>query len=123
MNLWELAVLAFVAMVLADIISVGQTQAEARGRANLAGILDTVGYFAGLVTTFLAIDSLNGNDMTKKIAIIGAVSVANYLGSWMGVKIGEKYIKVQAPEAEIVVTEKPQPAVRRPGLIKKTKQG
>lgn len=97
MHIVELCILAFIAMVLQDILGVAQTQANARDRAQLSGFLDMVSWLVALYTTFISLDALNGHDLVLKISVIVSVSVANYVGSVLGVKLGQKYIKAVAP--------------------------
>ena len=88
-----ICVIAFVAMVASNILSTALTQASARNRANLSGILDTLCWGVSLTTTFISLDALNGNNLALKAAVILSVSAANYIGSVLGVKVGQKYIK------------------------------
>lgn len=94
---WTLIVLAFVAMVTEDILAAIMTQATARNRANLAGIMDTLGWLAGILTTTWTVTALQGHDTPYKIAMVLSVSLANYVGSMAGVLIGKRYVKVRYP--------------------------
>ena len=87
-----IVVLAAVAMLIQDLIAVPLVQAEARNKAVLAGILDTVGWLVAITTTFISVDSLQGHDTRQKVAVIVAVSGANFLGTYMGTKIGARYV-------------------------------
>ena len=90
-----IAILAALAMVLQDVLAVGLVQAEARNRAVLAGILDTIGWLATITTLSISVTTLQGHSFTDKVIVIVFVSVANFLGSYLGVKIGKRYIKEQ----------------------------
>ncbi len=85
-------ILAAVAMLAQDIISVALVQAEARSRAHLSAVLDTVGWLVNVTTVSISVVTLAGHDTARKIAVILAVSAANYLGTYMGVRIGKRYV-------------------------------
>ena len=80
-------------MIVQDVPGVIMTQAAARDRANLTGLLDTLGWLAGIMTTSVSVTALRGHNWPFKIAVIAAVSVANYVGSVTGVLIGKKFVK------------------------------
>jgi asparagine N-glycosylation enzyme membrane subunit Stt3 len=92
--------LAAIAMLVADVLSVLLVQAEARNRAILSGVLDTLGWGAGMVVTFSTIDALNGRDRPLMFGVIAGVSLANFAGSWLGVRLGKRYVK-EDPTAEL----------------------
>lgn len=83
-------------MLLQDIIAVPLTQAEARNRAHLAGVLDTVGWLVAITTTFLSVNTLSGHDTPRKIGVIVGVSGANYIGTVLGTRIGKRWVKDDA---------------------------
>jgi hypothetical protein len=85
--------LAALAMLLQDVISVPLVQAESRDRAHLAAILDTVGWLVAITTTSISVNTLAGHDVGRKVAVVVAVSAANYLGTYTGVRIGKRYVK------------------------------
>ena len=80
-------------MFLQDVVAVPLTQAEARNRAHLAGVLDTVGWLVAIATTFISVDTLQGHDMSRKVAVIVVVSAANYVGTVTGVHLGKRFVK------------------------------
>lgn len=90
MRLWKVALLAFVAMCAEDLLATAMVIEEAHYNALAAGILDVLGWAAGLICSALAIESIitNGWRTRKSITIILAVSVANFLGTFGGVGIG-----------------------------------
>ncbi len=88
-----IAILAALAMLLQDILAVGLVQAEARNRAALSGILDTVGWLATITTLSISVTTLQGHSFRDKVMVIVLVSSANFVGSYIGVKIGKKYIR------------------------------
>lgn len=97
---WTLIILAFVAMVCEDILGVIMTQAAARNRANLTGIMDTLGWFAGILTTTWTVTALQGHDSPYKVAMVLSVSAANYIGSASGVLIGKKAVRMRRDDGE-----------------------
>lgn len=92
--------LAALAMVLQDVLSVGLVQAEARNRAALAGTLDTLAWLAGITTLSISVTTLQGHSTSQKIIVVLAVSAANFIGSYLGVKIGKRYITEKIDETK-----------------------
>lgn len=93
MHIVLICTLAFLAMVMQDILSVAMTQANARNKASLSGVLDMVSWGVALFTTFISLDALDGSNLVLKISVIASVSAANYIGSVLGVRVGQKFIK------------------------------
>lgn len=93
MGLEWVLVLAGISMIFQDLIAVTMVQAESRNKAALSGVLDMAGWGLAITTNTIAISALQGHNTGLKIAVIAVVSVANFIGSYSGVKIGEKYIK------------------------------
>jgi choline-glycine betaine transporter len=96
MTSWEIVILAAASMVVSDVLSVVLVQAEARNKANLSGVMDTLGWGASIIVTFATLHALGGTDMALKVAVIVAVSAANYFGSWWGVVIGKRFVSETA---------------------------
>ncbi len=90
------AILAALAMLAQDIIAVPLTQAEARNRAHLAGILDTLGWLVAITTTFISVDALQGHNTAEKVWVIVLVSGANYIGTLIGTKVGARFVHEDA---------------------------
>ena len=86
-------IFAAISMLVADVLSVLLVQAEARNRAVLSGALDTVGWGAGIFVTLSTINSLNGHDKPLMYGVIAAVSIANFGGSYLGVRLGRRWVK------------------------------
>jgi len=91
-----IALLAGGAMFVQDLLSAPLSQAEARNRAHLAGILDTVGWLVAITTTFISVDVLQGHSLSAKIMVILLVSGANYFGTLLGTKLGKRYVREDA---------------------------
>ena len=90
MNLWKVALLAFVAMCIQDILGTGMVIFESRFNAPVAGLFDVSAWIAGLICAALALEEIikNGWRTKKSLTIIAAVSAANFLGTYAGVYIG-----------------------------------
>lgn len=84
---------AAVSMVVADVLSVLLVQAEARNRAVLSGVLDTVAWGAGIVVTLSTLNALNGHDLPLMFGVVTGVSIANFGGSYLGVRIGKRFVR------------------------------
>jgi len=87
--LWKVAVLAFVAMCLNDVFGTIMVVEESRLNAVSAGVFDVLGWVTGLVCAALALDSIirDGWRTRRSLVIIASVSVANFLGTLLGVHI------------------------------------
>lgn len=97
--------IAALAMFVQDLIAVPLTQAEARNRAWLAGVLDTVGWLVAITTTFVSVDTLQGHNMKAKVAVVLLVSAANLLGTVAGTKIGKRFVKDKTVEERLAALE------------------
>lgn len=101
-------ILAAIAMVIQDIFGVLMTQAEARNHPWLTGFFDSIGWIAAIWTTTISVTILQGHSLVEKGWVILAITIANFAGSWVGVKLGKKYVKVdlddfkQLPAQEII---------------------
>ena len=93
----EVAVIAALAMLAQDVLATLLVQAQARNKAHLAGILDVIAWILAITTTSISVTTLSGHNLTAKILVVGFVSVANYAGSVLGVKLGERYVHMTAP--------------------------
>ena len=89
----EILALSFFAMCAQDILAVSMVQAEARNKKALAGGLDVLAWLAAFLTLHNAQNAMNGHDLGLKVWIIVVVSAANFVGSYTGTLLGEKYIK------------------------------
>lgn len=88
-NLWKVALLAFIAMCVTDVMGTVMVVFESRLNAPMAGLFDVMGWVSGLVCSALAIEEIvkNGWRTRKSLTIIAAVSAANFLGTVLGVAI------------------------------------
>lgn len=96
MSPWFLPLLAYVAMVTQDVLGSVLVMAEADRRAHTAALCDTVQDAARLtgllVVTGTALDS---TDLPLKVAVIAATLAADYSGTWLGVRVGDRLIKAR----------------------------
>ena len=90
-----------------DIFGALLTQAQARNRAWLSGALDAMAWLVAIYTTSWSVTALQGHNAALKGAVLGAVTVANVVGSYSGTILGKRYVKVvladNAPAAVPVV--------------------
>lgn len=82
-------------MLASDIIGAIFTQAVAKDRGWLAGILDAVGWAVGITTTDLSLAALDGHDLARKAWVIGLVSAANVLGTKWGTDLGARIMRLK----------------------------
>lgn len=89
-HLGKVALLAFAAMSVQDLLGTGMVIMEARFNAPIAGLFDVTGWLAGLVCSALALEEIikNGWRTRKSLTIIAAVTAANFIGTYAGVAIG-----------------------------------
>ena len=88
-----IAVYAAAAMLLTDILAVLLVQAEARNRATLSAILDCLMWPASILVTTISVTALQGGHDSTRAAVIIAVELANFAGSYVAIGIGRRYIK------------------------------
>ncbi len=87
------ALAAAAAMLVNDVAAVLLVQAEARNRAGLSAIFDSVMWLAGISTTTISVTALQGHHLGAKALVIIAVTLANVAGCYTGVAIGRRLIK------------------------------
>ena len=88
-----IALWAALAMVAQDILAVCLVQAEARNRAGLAAGLDAAMWLASITTTSISVTALQSHHLGREATVIAAVTLANVVGSFTGVKIGKRLIR------------------------------
>jgi hypothetical protein len=81
------------AMLINDIAAVLLVQSEARNRAGLAAIFDSIMWIASISTTAISVTALQGHHLSVKVAVLGSVELANVAGCYIGVAIGKRLIK------------------------------
>jgi hypothetical protein len=81
------------AMVIQDVMGVLLVQSEARNRAGLAAIFDSIMWLASITTTTVSVTALQGHQLDAKAAILVAVELANVAGCYIGVAIGRRLIR------------------------------
>ncbi len=93
----QIALLAAFAMVFNDILGTLMVQAEARNRGWLAGIFDSLQWFATITTTTISVTALQSHSLHEKVLVIILVTAANLTASQVGVLIGKRLIKEAKP--------------------------
>lgn len=90
LRLWQLALLAFGTMCGQDVLATVMVIFESRLNAPVAGAFDVAGWLFGIVTTFVAVDSVlkEGWCSVRALTVVAAVSLANFAGTWLGVVVG-----------------------------------
>ncbi|MGH3402019.1 MAG: hypothetical protein ACRDRJ_05780 [Streptosporangiaceae bacterium] len=84
---------AALAMLVNDTAAVLLVQAEARNRAGLSAIFDSIMWLASIMTTTISVTALQGHHLGTKAAVLVAVELANVAGSYIGVAIGKRWIR------------------------------
>jgi CDP-diglyceride synthetase len=96
-----IAIYAALAMFVQDVLAVCLVQAEARNRASLAAGLDSAMWLASISTTTISVTALQGHHLDVKAVVVIAVTLANVVGSFVGVTIGKRFIR-QAPAPAVI---------------------
>ena len=92
-----LVVYAFFAMIAQDLLLTWMVQCEARNRWVLAGLLDCLGFLAQVATFGVSIDAIIKHGLTRETWIIlGALTVANFIGTGLGTLLGKRWIHAEA---------------------------
>jgi membrane protein YqaA with SNARE-associated domain len=89
----EIAVLAAVCMIFQDCLGVLMVQSEARNHGWLAGLCDSVQWLFAIATTAITVTALQGHSLHEKVLVIILVTMANLVGSQLGVLVGRRWIK------------------------------
>lgn len=89
MPLRRAAIASFIAMCVTDLIGTAMVIFESRYNIVASGLCDVFGYLAGLVCSVLALDSIlrDGWRNKRSLVIIGAVTLANFVGTAGGIVI------------------------------------
>ena len=87
------ALLAALAMIAQDLLLTWMTQSEARNRWVLAGLLDSAGFLAQIVTFGVSIDAIVTHGLNAStLVILAALTVANFVGTGLGTLLGSRWI-------------------------------
>ena len=89
------------AMLINDVTAVLLVQSEARNRAGLAAIFDSIMWLAAITTTTVSVTALQGHQLSTKASVLIAVELANVLGCYIGVAIGKRMIKERKTETYV----------------------
>lgn len=90
-----IAILAAVAMFAQDIIGTLLTMSEAKEKAALSGALDSVGWLVSIFTLTWSVTALQGHSLSEKVWVLALVTVANFTGSYVGVSLGKRFMKLK----------------------------
>lgn len=88
-----IALIAALAMVVQDILGTAMVMSESRNKANLAATLDALQWGVAIAVTAISVTALQSHSLYYKILVVTLVTLANYGGTYAGVRIGERYIK------------------------------
>jgi hypothetical protein len=80
-------------MFVQDVLGTVQTQAAARNKALLSAVMDSIVWLALISTTTISVDAILTGSWAAKISVVAAVTIANFTGTYAGVKLGERYVK------------------------------
>jgi len=80
-------------MLVNDVSAVLLVQSEARNRAGLAAIFDSIMWLASISTTTISVTALQGHHLGAKALVVICVTIANVAGCYAGVAIGRRFIK------------------------------
>lgn len=94
---WLLPLAAAAAMFAQDVLATVMVVAESRNRPHLAASMDTAGWLAQITTTTVSVDALLDGSWAMKVAVVLAVSAANYGGTYTGVRLGHRLMREAAP--------------------------
>ncbi len=102
MPTWQLALVASLAMLAQDLLLTTLTQAEARDRWVLAGVLDCGGFLAQVTTYGVSIDAIVTHGLgTRTLVVLAALTVANFIGTGLGTLLGSKWIHAASILGEV----------------------
>lgn len=88
-----IAFLAAISMIFQDILGVIMVQAEASNHGWIAGITDSIQWLFAIATTTFSVTALQGHSVKEKVFVIVGVTIANLIGSQLGVLIGKKIVR------------------------------
>ena len=87
------ALYAAVAMIGQDLVLTFMVQAQNRGRWVIAGLMDSIGFILQVVTYGVSIDAIVKHGLNAEtVRILVALTAANFIGTGLGTKLGDKWI-------------------------------
>lgn len=93
------ALMTFGCFVLANIFSTLMVQAEARNRAVLSGLFEGIFALFWIVAARYSIIALGYKRILDVALILAVLFAGNFVGAFLGVKVGERYITDEDDEA------------------------
>ena len=85
--------LAALSMFVQDLLCVVMVQAEARNKAVLAGVMDALAWPVGIFCTTVSVTALQSHQLGMITLVIIAVTLANFFGSYVAVRLGKRWVK------------------------------
>lgn len=89
----QIVFLAAGAMFAQNIITCVLQQARLEDKSTLAGALSALSWLVSIFTTSWSVSAINGHNLGLKLAVLGAVSFANFVGSFSGTKLSEVLLR------------------------------
>jgi len=86
------ALLTLACFLVSNIASTLMVQAESRNRAVMSGVFEALYALFWIVAAKYSVNTLNGHDTTNTIVELVALVAGNFLGAWVGVTIGKKFV-------------------------------
>ena len=87
------ALLAALAMLINDCLDVLMVDSEARNHPLLPGFIDTFKYYPFIAYTTISVSVLTAHNTREKVFVLVAVGLGSFIGRFIGVKLGKKFIK------------------------------
>lgn len=86
------ALIAAACMAGQDILATIMVMAEAANRGWLAGFMDLLAWYVGIVTTTVSVTTLSGHNTAEKALVLVLVGAANVLGTKLGQVTGSRLL-------------------------------
>lgn len=86
------SLLTFSCFLVSNIASTLMVQAESRNRAVIGGVFEALYALFWIVAAKYAVNTLNGHNTLFTIVELVALAGGNFLGAYLGVMIGKKFV-------------------------------
>ena len=86
-------VITFFSLIVANTCSALMVQAENRNRPHLAGIFEAGWGVLYFVAAKFSLGGIGGHGATQTCITIGVLIVGNYVGGYIGTKVGERFVR------------------------------
>lgn len=94
---WPVILGAAAAMACQDILATIMVVSESKGRAHLAATMDTLEWFCQITCTAVSVVTLTTGSWDDRGAVVIAVSIANYAGTYTGTRLGHRLTRDRPP--------------------------